>query len=139
MKKAIIIYNSHTGITKKYAEAIESFLKGKNIDTKVMSVSDYNKKVTLEADYLMLGSWTSGLFFFGQHPDKEWVKFAGQLPQVINSDIALFTTYKLATGSMFKNMKKHLGTKLESIKIELKSRNGKLSDSDKNLLEIFLR
>jgi flavodoxin len=139
MKKAIIIYNSQTGITKKYADAIQSFVKGKNIETSLMPISDYNQKVKLEADYLMLGCWTSGLFFFGQHPDKEWVKFAKQLPQVAIPNIALFTTYKLATGSMFKNMKKHIDAEPGSIKVELKSRNGKLSDIDIALLEKFLK
>jgi len=139
MKKAIIIYNSHTGITKRYAEAIEAFITGKKIEVKLMSITDYSKNMTFNADYLLLGSWTSGLFLFGQHPDKEWVKFAQQLPQINIPDIAVFTTYKLATGSMFKNMKKHLAISPEKIKMELKSRNGKLSEFDKAVLEKFLK
>ena len=138
MKKAIIIYNSHTGITKKYAEAINSLIKEKKIDVSLMSISDVEKNLPLDVDYLMLGSWTSGLFFFGQHPDKKWMNFAKELPKINVPNIALFTTYKLATGSMFRNMKKNLDIPAENIKIELKSRNGKLSDFDKTQLDSFL-
>jgi flavodoxin len=139
MKKAIIIYNSHTGITKKYAEALGSFLQSKNIEIRIKPISEYDKNMSLDADYLMLGSWTSGLFLFGQHPDKEWVKFAQQFPQNTIPNVVFFTTYKLATGTMFKNMKKHLSIKAENIKIELKSRNGKLSDFDMAMLENLLK
>jgi flavodoxin len=138
MKKAIIIYNSHTGITKKYAEAIESFIRNKNIEVRLLPISEYSSKVLMETDYLLLGCWTSGLFFFGQHPEKTWINFAQQLPQIAVPEVALFTTYKLATGSMFKNMKKHLRFNNGNIKLELKSRKGTLSDFDKDLLDNFL-
>jgi flavodoxin len=139
MKKAIIIYNSHRGTTKKYAEAIGTFVQNKNIEVKLMPITDYNKNVSLDTDFLFLGCWTSGLFLFGQHPEKEWVKFAQKLPQIKVPDVAFFTTYKLATGSMFRNMKKHFKINSENIKIELKSRNGKLSVFDTALLENFLK
>jgi flavodoxin len=139
MKKTLIIYNSHTGITKKYAEDIQTYLVGKNLETKLISIAEFNNTTNIECDLLMLGSWTSGLFFFGQHPDKEWVKFAQKLPKAVNSEIILFTTYKLATGSMFKNMKKHLGINSSNVKAELKSRKGNLSESDKSILGEFVK
>ena len=139
MKKAIIIYNSHTGITKKYAEALESFLINKNIEVKLVSMTGYENNENLTADYLLIGCWTSGLFLFGQRPEKIWVNFAKQLPQISIAKVALFTTYKLATGSMFRNMKKYLNLNETTDTIELKSRNGNLSELDHVLLENYLK
>jgi len=46
----------------------------------------------------------------------------------------LFTTYKLATGSMFSKMRKHLKCGANDIVLELKSRNGNLSKENKHLI-----
>ncbi|KPL11682.1 MAG: hypothetical protein AMS26_19735 [Bacteroides sp. SM23_62] len=89
-----------------------------------------------EADLILLGAWCHGLFILLQHPDKPWVAFAKRLPDLSGKKVALFTTYKLATGSMFKKMRKHL--KLgENQSLEIfKSKNGSLSEEDrKRLLE----
>ncbi len=137
MKKAAIIYNSRTGITKKYAEQIGDYLRKKEIETKVLPTEEYSEKIIHEADYLFLGCWTNGLFFFLQHPDKTWKDFAASLPNPLKPKTALFTTYKLLTGSMFKNMSKHLNGSLHNPLPELKSRNGELSEENKKILDSF--
>ena len=75
---------------------------------------------------------------FNQHPEKKWVDFANQLPVINNKKIVLFTTYKIATGSMFKKMKERLKCDSKFIKLELKSRNGKLNESGLELLGITI-
>ncbi|MBN2520720.1 MAG: hypothetical protein JXB17_09470, partial [Bacteroidales bacterium] len=65
-------------------------------------------------------------------------EFAKQLPDLNRKKIGLFTTYKVATGSMFQNMKKRLSDKIDEVSIEIKSRNGELSEMDKILLEKFI-
>jgi len=64
-----------------------------------------------------------------------WVKFADSLPELKGMKIVLFTTYKLATGSMFKKMKAHIKSDPTNIVLELKSRNGKLLDANAVLLK----
>ena len=135
MKKAVIIYQSKKGTTKKFGEEIGAFLNQNNVESKVMSAPDYNADDLASADYVLLGCWTSGMFLMFQHPDKVWTKFAEKLPDLDNKKVALFTTYKVATGVMFKAMKKHIkaGDNLP----ELKSRNGALSEQNKTeLLQI---
>ena len=70
-----------------------------------------------------------------QHPDKKWVDFAAKLPSMPDVKVALFTTYKILTGSMFRNMYKQLKGKFATPSLDLKSRNGLLSEEDKQALE----
>jgi len=137
MNNAIIIYNSKHGTTKKYAEEIGAYLAQKGIGFKTLSIGEYSDTVLAGADFLFLGCWTGGLFFFGQHPEKIWKDFAAKLPTKLNARVAFFTTYKLMTGSMFKNMRKEITFSADSL-TELKSRNGLLSPADKTLLDNFI-
>ena len=102
-----------------------------------MPIQQYNDAILNDIDYLLLGCWTNGLFFFFQHPDKAWKDFAASLPNPIKPKTALFTTYKLLTGSMFKNMSRHLNGRANASFTELKSRNGALSEKDKKILNHF--
>ena len=134
MKKAVIVYQSQTGTTKKYGEEISSFLLENGIETIITSVKDFKAESIINADYLFLGCWTSGLFILLQHPEKEWVTFAKSLPKLNGTKVIFFTTYKLATGSMFRNMKKCVDDKTSNLVGELKSKNGLLSELDKKVI-----
>ncbi|MDX9694182.1 MAG: flavodoxin domain-containing protein [Bacteroidales bacterium] len=138
MKKAVIIYNSKTGITKKYAQEIGAYLKLKELEVTILSIQEYRAEILNNVDYLLLGCWTSGLMFFLQHPEKDWNDFAAKLPNAIKSKIALFTTYKILTGSMFNKMRKQLNGRVVSCLTEIKSRNGMLSENNKIVLDDFV-
>ena len=135
MKKAAIIVNSKTGITRQYAEEISKYLKSKGLDTQVTSTQAYSEDMLNNVDYVLFGTWTNGLMVILQHPEKIWVDFAAKLPSMPDVKVALFTTYKILTGSMFRNMVKHLKGKYPTPSLELKSRNGLLSEIDKLALE----
>ena len=137
-KKAAIIYHSKRGTTQKYAAEIAFYLKKNGIESKVTSVQKFNNKDIIDVDYLFLGCWTSGLFFFLQHPEKEWVEFAQSLPENLAAKTALFTTYKIRTGSMFRNMQKQLMGKTSTPQCKLQSRNGELSEFNINLIDKFI-
>ncbi len=132
--KAHVTYLSKTGITRKYASEMDAFLRANQIESLMQNIHDANPADIGGADLVLLGAWCHGLFILLQHPDKPWVEFARQLPDLSGKKVALFTTYKLATGSMFKKMKKQL--KLgEDQRVEIfKSRNGSLSEEDKTRL-----
>ena len=138
MKTAVIVYHSKTGTTKKYAEEISDYLKSKGLDTQVTSIQVYSQDMLNNVDYVLFGCWTNGLMVILQHPEKEWVDFAAKLPPMPDVKVALFTTYKILTGSMFRNMYKQLKGKLATPSLELKSRNGSLSEKDKQALENFI-
>jgi flavodoxin len=138
MKNAIIYYQSKTGTTKNYAEEISAYIQNKNIKTLCLPVDEYNETMHQNADFVLLGCWTKGLMIFLQRPDKTWSEFAKNMNISKNAKLALFATYKVRTGSMFKNMKKHLNHSGVQSLTNLKSKNGKLSADDKAILDNYL-
>lgn len=138
MKKAWIIYQSRTGITKRFAGELGKYLETKGLEVKVTSIQEHKDGFEELPDILMLGCWTAGFMLMFQHPDKSWKKFAAGLPDLAKSKTALFTTYKIATGSMFKSMQKHLAGKSAEVSLELKSRNGMLSEAHQQSIDQFL-
>lgn len=140
MEKAAILYNSKTGITGKYAREIGKYLEAKGIDVQISSIQGYayNEEILDNAKYVLIGCWTSGLMVMLQHPEDVWKEFAAKLPKMPNAKLALFTTYKILTGSMFKNMFKELDGKFTRASLELKSRNGVLSEEDEKALDNFI-
>ena len=138
MKTAVIVYHSKTGTTKKYAEEISKYLKSKGLDTQVTSIQAYSEDMLNNVDYVLFGCWTNGLMLILQHPEKIWGDFAAKLPSIPDVKVALFTTYKILTGSMFRNMYKQLKGKFATPSLELESRNGSLSEEDKQAIENFI-
>jgi flavodoxin len=138
MKKALIVYHSKHGKTKKFAEEIGVFLDEIGIKNDVISTGDVEENLVKEADTLLLGCWTSGLFLFAQHPERAWKEFAGKLPDLKGKKVGLFTTYKLATGSMFRSMEKSLRGKVNKISMTVKSKKAELSVENKELLKDFI-
>ena len=114
MKRAVIIFHSKTGITRSYAEEIEEYLQTKGLEVTSLSIREYKDGVSDNADYLLLGCWTSGLMVFFQHPDKEWKEFASGFKNNGATPTILFTTYKILTGSMFKKMARELTGKIKT-------------------------
>jgi flavodoxin len=139
MNKAIIIYHSKTGITKRYAEEITAYLQNREIEAKLIPIESFESGLVKNVDTVFLGCWTSGLMIMLQHPDKIWAEFANRLPDLKEKTVILFTTYKLATGNMFRKMEKLLTGKLSDIKAELKSKKGKLSEIDKIVLDDLIK
>jgi flavodoxin len=138
MKTAVVIYNSKTGTTKKYAEEIANYLKTKGISIKISSIQAFQGDLLNNADFVFLGSWTNGLMFILQHPDQEWKDFAAKLPSMPSAKLNLFTTYKILTGSMFRKMYQQVKEKFSEPSLELKSRNGSLSATDKPKLDSII-
>jgi flavodoxin len=136
--KGLVIYNSKKGHTKKYGEEIGEYLREKKLDTKVLSVAEFKEKDILDADIVFMGSWTNGMFLLFQHPDKKWVDFTRKLPDIKNKKVGLFTTYNVATGSMFKSMERKLKGKISDIMIELKSKTSILTDEERKRIEFVL-
>ncbi len=138
VKKAVVVYRSHSGVTRRYGEEIGAYLTKRGIGTEVASVGDCDFATLADVDYLFLGCWTSGLFVILQHPDEPWLAFVRDMPETKRPRVALFTTYLLATGSQFPKMRAALTGRTNVPELELKSRNGRLSSADEKALESFI-
>jgi flavodoxin len=138
MNKAVIVYRSHSGVTRRYGEEIGAALTSHGLAVSVVSVGECDFATLVDADLLFLGCWTSGLFFVLQHPDEPWLAFVRDMPETKRPRVVLFTTYKLATGSQFRKMRAALAGKTREPELELKSRDGHLSAADESALEQLL-
>jgi flavodoxin len=138
MPTAAVVYRSATGTTRRLAEEIGVYLETRGITATVQSVGDADPASLAGVDLVLLGCWTSGLFVVAQHPDEPWMAFVRDLPPLGPARVGLFTTYKLATGSMFAKMRVAVGSRATRIDLELKSRDGHLSDAGRLALERFL-
>jgi len=138
MKTAAVVYRSRTGTTRRYAEEIAAYLRTRGVASQVSSIGECDMSQLADVDYLLLGCWTNGLMVVLQHPDDPWLAFARDLPPVARARVGVFTTYKLLTGTMFAKMRGALADKAPSIGLELKSRDGRLSERDKQALDEFL-
>jgi hypothetical protein len=135
VKRAIIIYRSQTGTTKKLGERIYDYLQTNGILANMGSIDEIDNLDLSAYDYFFLGCLTSGLLLFMQRPEKSWIDFAQELPVLNRERTILFTTYKLRTGSMFSEMRKRLKFADDSDKyFEVKSRNGQLDQKNQNII-----
>jgi len=133
MKKAAVIYQSKTGTTRKYANEIRVFLESKNIETLLYSIDDFQSGFLKEVEFLFLGCWTKGLMIISQKHDREWMEFASRLDPDPKIKTALFATYKIRTGSMFRKMAGVLNSYSKSY-ANLSSKDGTLSKNDKAVI-----
>lgn len=138
MKQALIVFHSRRGKTKKFAEKIGCYFNSLNVEANVIPIEKFRKDLLTSADYVLLGCWTNGTLLLNQKPEKKWVDFVKSIQFDKNQKVGLFTTYKILTGSMFRNMKKHLLSSSDKMIVEFKSKNGRLSDTDKQRLIEFL-
>jgi flavodoxin len=138
MKKAIIIYRSKKGTTEQFGREIGVLLNKKGLKTEVFSLEN-TENLKLEGyDYLFLGCWTKGLMVLGQHPDKEWKHLARSLEIPDSTKVNLFATYKIATGTMFPKMRRYLSLTRNQVDLQLRSRNGRLSNEAASLIDKFV-
>ena len=138
MTTAMVVWESVTGVTERFAEEIASYLKVRGLDASSISIADCDERTLDRYDLVLFGCWTSGLLVIGQHPDKEWVEFVGKIPGLRHPRVALFTTYKVATGSMFRRMRRALEPLGARVELELKSRDGRLSDEGRKRLDAWM-
>jgi flavodoxin len=138
MKKAVVVYRSHSGVTRRYAEEIGAYLGSRGVESRVASVGECDPASLAAADFVLLGCWTAGLMVIRQHPDLPWLAFVRDIPPTPGPKTAVFTTYKLATGSQFPKMRAALAGHTAEPALELKSRNGRMSDADRAALDAFI-
>ena len=138
MKQALIVFHSKRGKTKKFAEKIGCYFNSMNVEANVIPIEKFRKDLLTSADFVLLGCWTNGTLLMNQKPQKAWIDFVKSIQLDKNQKVGLFTTYNILTGSMFRNMKKHLLSGKDKMIMELKSKNGRLSDIDKQRLLEFL-
>jgi flavodoxin len=137
MKKALIIVQNKNNTTRKFGEEIAEFLLKRGLFAELIPINNFEPKTLEGADYLLLSGWRNGSVF--SKTDNEWVSFVKRLPTLNGIKTALFATYKIFPGRIFRSMKKYLREKTDNLTFDFKSRDGYLSVSDKLTLNDFIR
>jgi flavodoxin len=137
MKKAIIIVQNKNNTTRKFGEEIAEFLLNRGLSTELIPINSFEPKKLEGADYLLLSGWRNDFVF--SRTDNEWISFVKRLPTLNGIKTALFATYKIFPGGMFRRMKKYLREKTDNLSFTFKSSDGSLSVSDKLELNDFIR
>jgi flavodoxin len=99
--KPCVLYVSHTGNTKRLAEAVSEMLKVPILNAATASSSD-----VAEFDLLIIGTPVIGL-----KPAPELLSFVNTLPVVEGKKVILFSTYAFAQGGALKVLEQKLGAK----------------------------
>jgi menaquinone-dependent protoporphyrinogen IX oxidase len=137
MKKALIIVQNKNNSTKRFGEQIAEFLFQRGLTAELIPINNFEPNKLDGADYLLVGG-SSNSFIFSR-TDNEWESFVKKLPTLNGIKTALFATYKIFPGSIFKKMKRYLKGKADEVTFDLKSRDGYLSVSDKLDLNDFIK
>ncbi len=102
MTSAIVIYESMTGNTRKAGEMIADQLTAAGIDTVACSTKEILLQQLSEADLVIVGSWTDGLFLFGQKPGG--IVRLANLPVIDGKKAAVYCTYALDKGKTLEKL-----------------------------------
>lgn len=99
---AIVIYESLTGNTKTAGEMIAAQLAEAGVPTVSCSTKQVALQQLSEADLVIVGSWTDGLFLFGQKPGG--IGRLAKLPVIDGKKAAVYCTYALETGKTLEKL-----------------------------------
>jgi menaquinone-dependent protoporphyrinogen IX oxidase len=94
--KAVVLYESMTGNTRRAAELIGGALAAAGDEVAVRSVTNFDFHELAVADVVFVGTWVDGLVMFGQRPGR-----AGRLrklPVLDRKPVAVFCTYAINAG-----------------------------------------
>lgn len=94
--KAVVIWESVTGTTRKAADLIGAGLRARGIETTVNNVMRIDHGALSAASLVIVGSWTDGLVFFGQKPGRQSRLWS--LPYLTGKQAFVYCTYAVDAG-----------------------------------------
>lgn len=99
----VVVFDSKTGNTERAAGLIATGLQSAGADVSVYSIDEVDLGALARADLAVIGTWTSGLFFFGQHPGGAG-KVANVLPDLWDKATFAYVTYAVNAGPAAEKM-----------------------------------
>ena len=94
--RALVIYESLTGNTRKAAGLIATRLVEAGHEASVSPVTRVDMQALKDADLVVVGAWTDGFVFVGQRPGRAARLRA--LPVMVGKRCAVFCTYAIDSG-----------------------------------------
>ncbi len=134
--KAVVLYESLTGNTKKAAGFIGSELQRRGVSTTVAPVTNAPHQAIADADLVVVGSWTDGLFFVGQRPGR-----AGRLhkvPYIAGKRCAVFCTFAIDDGKVLDKMVAIMESRGADVIGGVAIHRGNLADGSRDFVDRLL-
>jgi hypothetical protein len=100
--RAIVIYESLTGNTRKAADLLAHGLSAEGVTTVASPITQIDYQALSEADLVVVGSWVDGLFVVGQRPGRVG-RIAG-MPALAGKRAVVYVTYALAPGKALQKL-----------------------------------
>src|SRR5256714_15068649 len=100
--KAVVIYESLTGNTRRAAELIGKELTRSGVTAAVCPITRIDYQALAEADLVVIGTWTDGMILIGQRPGR-----AGRipaLPGLPGKRCAVYCTYAVDPGKTLQKL-----------------------------------
>jgi menaquinone-dependent protoporphyrinogen IX oxidase len=100
--RAVVIFESLTGNTAQAGELIAAGLRDRGAEASAFNITQIDHAELSRADLVVVGSWTDGVFLFGQRPGR-----AGRLkamPTITGKQAAVYCTYALDPGKTLQKM-----------------------------------
>jgi len=104
--KAVVMFKSNTGNTRKAAELIGGELADRGIDVVVRPVDGIDYNEVAEADFVCVGTWVDGIILFGHRPGSTGALLKS--PMLWDKPVGAFMTYALHAGNVLKVFKTFL-------------------------------
>ena len=79
---------------KKLAESLGTNFQSKGSSVGVFPITNYDAQFVLDADLIVIGTWTDGLFGLGARPGQ--IGKLNTLRDIAHKDVALFVTYEIS-------------------------------------------
>jgi len=88
----VVTYESRTGNTERAARLVAGGLHDAGANVSISPVATVGLGELARADLVVIGTWTDGMFFFGQRPGGAG-KIARSLPELWDKQTYSFVTY----------------------------------------------
>ena len=100
--RAVVIYESLTGNTRKAAGMIAGHMTTQGVETVDCPITDIDYQALSVADLVIVGSWTDGVFVVGQRPGRAHRLRA--LPALTAKRAVVYCTYAINPGRTLDKM-----------------------------------
>jgi hypothetical protein len=102
--RATVVYESLTGNTATAGRLIAAQLTAAGIETTACPITQIDLQALSESDLVVVGSWTDGLFFFGQRPGR--AGRLAKLPVIDGKKAAVYCTFAVNAGKTLPKLSK---------------------------------
>lgn len=100
--RAIVIYESLTGNTRKAADLIVAELERSGVTASACPITQVDLQALSQADVVIVGSWVDGMILFGQRPGRSGR--LTKLPVIDGKTAAVYCTYAVDPGKTLEKL-----------------------------------